>query len=245
MATQEVSAPRVEDLLRASREAGVQELCLPHSLGPESLIRLDGKATSIRQLKRGEILFRQGYALHALYMVTVGLLKTLITDGKGQEQITGFHFPAELVGLDAFHNRQHMCMAVAIVPSIVRVMPLHQLVEAMATQASTLHEALERLISRTLAGNEQLLMVINQRTSFERVAILLFSLACRLGHNGRAATSFPLLRSRAEIANYLGLATETISRAITRLHEEGVLKASGKQIQIIDPDRLGQLTFLA
>lgn len=243
MAMQELSPPRVEDLLRASREAGVQELCLPHALGPESLIQLNGKATSVRQLKRGESLFRQGYGLHALYMVTDGLLKTLISDGKGREQITGFHFPSELVGLDAYHNRQHVCMAVAVVPSIVRIIPLHHLVEAMA-EAPVLHEALERLISRTLAGYEQLLMVINQRTSIERVSIFLFSLACRLGHNGRAATSFPLLMSRADIANYLGLATETVSRAISRLHEEGVVKGAGKQIRIINPERLGQLAFM-
>lgn len=229
----------ISELLRSSREASIQELCLPHSLGPKALIQLEGGASRERRLRRGERLFRQGHGLHALYVVTRGLLKTVIVDREGREQITGFHFPYELVGLDALHIREHVCMAVAVKASGVRVLPLHRLEDAMQ-RVPALREAIGRLIGKVLVEHEQLLMVVNQRSAVERVAILLFSLACRLGRDDQASTTISLGMSRAEIANYLGLAPETVSRAIRKLQHAGILEGRGKHMRIVDPARLAE-----
>lgn len=239
MAHRRHPSSRISELLRISREASIQELCLPHSLGPRALIQLEGGAARERRLRRGEKLFRQGHGLHALYVVSRGLLKTVIVDREGREQITGFHFPCELVGLDALHRREHVCMAMAVVASRVHVLPLHCLDEA-TERMPALREALEHLIGKTLVEHEQLLMVVNQRSAIERVAILLFSLSCRLGRDGQPATEMSLPMSRADIANYLGLVPETVSRSIRKLQRAGVVEGRGKHIRVVDPVLLGE-----
>jgi len=232
-------APYISDLLRMSREASIHELCLPHALSPQALEELKKSGARARELKRGERLFRQGYGLHAVYAVSAGLLKTVMVDSEGREQIIGFHFPRDLVGLDALHHRAHVCMATAVVASRVCVIPLHAL-EQTQTQAPALRGAFERLISKALAEHEQLLMVVNQRSAVERIAVLLFSLACRMGQNEEPATELSLPMPRTDIGNYLGLATETVSRAIHDLQTAGVLEGHGKHLRIVDPRRLAE-----
>ncbi|MES1935755.1 helix-turn-helix domain-containing protein [Salinisphaera hydrothermalis] len=224
---------RVADLLHYSRSASINELCLPHALSPLAMAQLGDDVSRERRLVRGERLFRQGHGMHALYCVIDGMLKTVIVDDEGREQITGFHFRTELVGLDALPRREHVCMATAITTTRVRVLPLHRLQDAMQ-QAPALRDALVALVGRALAQHEQLLLVVNQRRSTERVAILMLSFACRLGRNGSVARTFRLSMSRAEIANYLGLAQETVSRAFRRLEKAGILEVQGKQLQIVD-----------
>lgn len=229
----------ISQLLCYSRDANIEELCSPQALGSDGLKQIESLPMRERQLQRGELLFRQGHGLHSLYLVTRGGLKTAILDSEGRMQIVGFHFPGELLGLDAFHTRAHICAASAMIASTVRVLPLHRLHEAMAL-APVLHDTLERLLSKTLAEHEQLLMVVNRRTATTRVAILLFSLSCRLGQQGCAARELNLIMSRAELANYLGLTKETFSRAVRTLRLAGLVQGSGKRITIIDPDRLAR-----
>lgn len=224
---------RVLDLLQYSRNASINELCLPHALPPLALAQLGDEVARERRLVRGERLFRQGHGMHALYCVTEGVLKTVIVDDEGREQITGFQFPTELVGLDALPRREHVCMSTAVTASRVRILPLHRLQDAMQ-HAPALRDALVSLIGRALAQHEQLLLVVNQRSSIERVAILMLSFSCRLGFNGSIASVFRLSMSRAEIANYLGLAQETVSRAFQRLEKAGILAVRGKQLRIVD-----------
>lgn len=201
--------PSISELLRISRQVSIHELCLPHALQHPALAQLEQSVARELRLRRGQTLFRQGHGLHALYVVSQGLIKTVLVDGAEEAQIVGFHFPHELVGLDALHEREHVCTAMAVAPSRVHVLPLHRLEEVMQT-APALRAAIDGLISKSLVEHEQLLAVVNQRPALERVAVFFFSLSCRLGRDGRATSELSLALSRREIANYLGLATETV-----------------------------------
>ena len=233
---------RLDDLLSASREASIQKLCLPHTLGPQALAQLGGQTTRMLDLKRGESLFHQGNGLHALYMVAGGLIKTIIADNAGKEQVVGFHFQSELVGLDALHEREHVCSAIAMAPSKVRVIPVHRL-QAVLQQSPVLFEALENLFSKTLAEHEQLLLVVNQYRSTKRVAIFLFSLTCRLSRNHNLAWNLPFNIPRSDIANYLNMAPETLSRVLGTLQKDGIVETDGRRILVTDPMRLSQLAI--
>ncbi|HTO20629.1 MAG TPA: cyclic nucleotide-binding domain-containing protein, partial [Pseudomonas sp.] len=90
--------------LRASHQAHCKDcslapLCLPLSLNLEDLHALDEIVKRGRPLKKGEFLFRQGDAFGSVFAVRSGSLKTFSVTDLGQEQITGFHLPSELVGL--------------------------------------------------------------------------------------------------------------------------------------------------
>lgn len=234
--------PSLADLLRYAQDASIGELCLPHSLTADAQRTLCDPGMRERQLARGEQLFGQGQGLHALHIVNRGLLETAVIDHEGHHQVTGFHLPRDLVGLDALHRREHVCTATAVVDSAVWSVPVHRL-EELTDRIPPLREALGNAISKNLAEHEQLLMVVNQHGATERVAILLFSLSCRLGTGGMAATEVPLAMSRAHMANYLGLAKETVVRIIGELERMGVLErsANGKRLRIVDSVALARI----
>lgn len=234
------NAPLLRDLVEYGRKASLEQLCLPHTLDAAAFNELESSVARKIDLMPGDTLFRQQQTLKALYVVVRGALKTMLVDGGEADQITGFFFPGELLGLDALHENRHACTAIAIDASTVKVLPLARL-EAAMRQTPALRDGIERLLVRALTEQEQLLAVVNQRPAEERIAVFFFSLSCRLSANGSVAPEFSLPMKRSEIANYLGLAPETASRAITSLRNRGILDGYGKRVQITDPTALRNL----
>lgn len=232
----------VERLLQYGRRATVWDLCLPRSLGKIDLDRIEAINGRSIHLSANETLYRQGTQLNAIYFVASGLMKNTITGDIKGEQITGFYFPFELFGLDALHTNEHICTATAITPSVVHPIPLVRL-HAIEERFPPLQRALEALFSQNLAEHEELLLVVNQRPAVERVAILLFSLSCRLSHDDAPILDVPLQMSRDDIANYLGLASETVSRATTTLFRSGLLAGPPKKPHIVDLPGLTQVVL--
>ncbi len=221
------------DLVTQSRRASIHELCQPRTVDAQFQNRLGHWTGRDMHLRRGESVFRQGDALHSVYMLRRGTLKTVLVSEYVEDQILAFHFPGELIGLDALNRRAHVNSAVAMEPCRVHVFPVTRL-EGLMNSAPPLQQAVLHLISSALVEQQQLLAVINRRTALERVAVLLLSLCCRLGNGGLPASQFLMPISRADMANYLGLATETVSRCISRLHHEGILAGQGKRIRVVD-----------
>ena len=81
------------------KDCSLAPLCLPLSLNLEDMDALDEIVKRGRPLKKGEFLFRQGDAFDSVFAVRAGALKTFTLSDAGEEQITGFHLPSELVGL--------------------------------------------------------------------------------------------------------------------------------------------------
>ncbi|HEY4555820.1 MAG TPA: helix-turn-helix domain-containing protein, partial [Lysobacter sp.] len=75
----------------------------------------------------------------------------------------------------------------------------------------------------------------------ERIALFLHGISERYGHIGRSSTSLHLPMSRQDIAKFLGLAVETVSRGFARLQDDGVIVTTGRQVEIPDPERLRRL----
>ena len=80
-----------------------------------------------------------------------------------------------------------------------------------------------------------------RRQANERIAAFLHGLSHRVAQAGGSATSLVLPMSRDDIARFLGLALETVSRGFSRLHEDGVIQASGRRVEILMPDELARL----
>ncbi|RZA10532.1 MAG: hypothetical protein EOP93_24645, partial [Lysobacteraceae bacterium] len=76
--------------------------------------------------------------------------------------------------------------------------------------------------------------VLSRRQASERIALFLHGLGERYHRIGQSGDDFHLPMSRDEIARYLGLALETVSRGFSRLHEEGVIEVRGRRVRIID-----------
>ena len=234
------SDKRVVDLRRlrrSCRECSLRTLCLPAGIARSDVERLDEVVRSRLPLDRGESLFRAGERFDQLFVIRSGTIRTTQPGGDGEEQVVGFHLPGELVGLEAISDDTHHCDAVALERTSVCSVPFEQL-EQVAAQLPSLQRQFHRLISRELVQDQQHLMALGRRTARQRLALFLHSLSERLAGAGYDGTELRLTMSRDDIANYLGLALETVSRLLTRLGEEGVIEVERRRVRIRDHHRL-------
>lgn len=230
----------LNQLRRSCSSCVLQELCLPAGIDSADLERLDAAVRDKRRMRRGEALFRQGDAFHALYVVRSGSLKTFFESPDGDVQILGFHLPGEIVGLDALTNDRHLCSAEALEQTSICELPYPQL-QKVVQDIPSLHRQLMRVVSREVVAEQHHLVMMGKQQAQQRLAIFLHSLADRYGRLSRDRATLVLPMSRYEIASYLGLVVETVSRLFGRMEEAGILAVNRKTIRIVRPDLLADL----
>ncbi|CAN7552204.1 fumarate/nitrate reduction transcriptional regulator Fnr [Pseudomonas sp. LjRoot71] len=219
------------------KDCSLASLCLPLSLNLEDMDALDEIVKRGRPLKKGEFLFRQGDAFNSVFAVRSGALKTFSLSDSGDEQITGFHLPSELVGLSGMDSESYPVSAMALETTSVCEIPFERLDE-LSVQLPQLRRQLMRIMSREIRDDQQMMLLLSKKTADERIATFLVNLSARFRARGFSANQFRLSMSRNEIGNYLGLAVETVSRVFTRFQQNSLLEAEGKEVHILDPIEL-------
>ncbi|MEE8389058.1 MAG: fumarate/nitrate reduction transcriptional regulator Fnr [Acidiferrobacterales bacterium] len=228
----------------ACEGCSLRELCLPLGLGAEDLSTLSAMIKRTRKLKKGEYIYRMGESLTSLYAVRSGSAKTCEISATGEVQITGFHLAGELLGIDGISSERHHCDAVALEATEVCEIPFDKL-EELAREIKGLQHQLFRILSREIVQDGELLLMLGKMNAEERLAACLLSFSRRFDQLGYSGTKFKLSMSRQDLGDYLGLALETVSRLFSRFHDEGLLAVDGRQICILDRDRLADLAGVA
>jgi CRP/FNR family transcriptional regulator len=215
----------------------LQRLCLPAGVDGEDLGRLDAVVQRRRPLRPGETLFRTGDALGSVYVASEGAFKTVGVNEAGEELVLGFHLPGEVFGLDAIGSGRHRCDAVALGECRVCELPFSSLA-AVAAQLPSLQRQLLRVMGQSADRDHDHMDVLSRRQAGERIAMFLLGLGERYRRIGRPAHDFRLPMSRDEIARYLGLALETVSRSFSRLQDDGTIEVRGRRVRVLDEARL-------
>ena len=220
----------------ACQDCSLYRLCLPLGLHNNDLTKLDQIISRSQAYKRGQALFAEENSFKSLYVVRSGSFKTTISTSNGREQVTGFYFPGEFIGLDAIHHESYQSTAKALESSSVCELPYDSLQEIGKEMPQLQIQLLTRL-SKELAGDKSLMLLLGKKTSKEKLATHLLSLSKRFHGRGFSATEFQLSMSRGDIANHLGLAVETVSRIFSRFQEEGLILLGGKTILLQDVEK--------
>lgn len=222
------------------RSCAVRHVCLPCGLGSEGLERLKGVNPRPSPLGSGDHLFRPGDSLRALYAVKSGSVRVYKPMADGDEQIVGFHFPGELIGLDGLATNNHTCAAAALETTAICEFPIAQLHNLCHSHPSVRQE-LNRLLGTHLTQLRHILLLVGSKSAEGRLAGFLVDLSSRLKARGYSPYQFYLSMSRLDIANYLGLAVETVSRVFSRFQDEGLLSVQLRHVYIHDLERLRSL----
>ena len=230
----------ISSIKAACQSCTLRELCLPFGLNAADISALDRIIKRRRKLKKGETLYRSGDHLRSLYAVRVGALKSVGLIEDGRAQVTGFHLPGELLGIDAISADVHPTTAEALENSEVCEIPYAAL-EDLAQQIPGLQHQMIRLMSREIVRDDEMLMLLGRMTAEERLAACLLSFSRRLANLGTTVTSFKLNMSRKDLGDYLGLALETVSRLLSRFQEEGMITVQGRHIGLRNLERLRRL----
>ena len=214
--------------------------CLPSGLSAAEMTQFSEITASKRRVARGHTLYLVGDAFESLYAVRSGAFKTMSVSRHGEEKVTGFHMPGELLGLDAIHSGNHSFNAVALEDSEVCMIPFQRL-ERLAMGMPELQHQLLRLLSSDISRDHGLMLLLGSMTAEQRVAAFLLSLSKRHQRLGFSATHFVLRMTREEMGNYLGLTIETVSRLMSRFQREGLVALRQRDIEIKDSVRLREI----
>ena len=233
----------IASVKQACSGCSLQQLCLPLGISGDDLQRLDALIKRHRPLTRGHHVFHLGDEFRALYAIRCGSVKTYTITEDGSEQITGFHLPGEIIGLDAINSNRHPCGAKSLETTSVCDIPFNRL-EELALLIPGLGRQLLRIMSREIQADEELLTLLGKKSAEERLASLLLSLSKRFQQRGFSPREFRLSMSRNDIGNYLGLAVETVSRLFTRFQQQELIEVQNKYIRLQNMEQLQEIAGL-
>ena len=188
-------------------------------------------------LHAGDHLFREGDAFEAIAAVRAGTVKTYVVDREGREHVLGFHLPGEVIGLDAIDGEHYPCNAIAL-DTVMLCRFSFPKIAVLASRLPGLQQHLFRLLSRDI-GRAALLA--GDWSADQRMAAFLVQFSRRRAARGFSARRFQLTMARTDIANYLRLAPETVSRVLRRFQTEGLLKVDRREVELVGKDTLEAL----
>lgn len=209
------------DLLRwAGMEAAASELTDPVHF-------------ATRRVRAGASLVHQGAVLDSLYFVTSGTLKVFHMDVDGYEQIQAFMLRGDVLGIDGAYEGVHKSGAVALEDSTVAILPFREWVR-LGHVIPAFEQLMLQATARELARRGATLQVLAAVGAEVRVARFLLQMARRQALLGYSSRRLVLRMRRRDIASYLGVAHETVSRSLTALADWGYIRVMHREIELLD-----------
>jgi len=225
------------DALRFCSTCAFSSACLAHGYDKSALAELHVLVEHIGPFAEGEHIFREGDPFTAIAAVRAGTVKTYVIDDAGHEQVLGFHLPGELIGLSAISNARYPCNAIALDTVMLCRFSFPQLA-LLATRMPGLQEQLFRLLSQDIG---KAALFAGDHSADERMAAFLVALSRRYAARGFSPTRFHLTMGRTDMANYLRLAAETVSRVLRRFQDDGLIQVDRREVEIRDTVKLSAL----
>lgn len=233
------------DIGRSARTAGldihpcgacpVRSLTVCAALEEEELSRLADIVQTIR-LDSAEPVFEEGERSEHMFNVTAGTVKLYKLLPDGRRQITGFLFTGDFVGLSV--NDRYAYSAETVVSSSLCKFPRRQM-DRLMDDFPKLQRRLFSMVSNELAAAQDQMLLLGRKTAKEKIASFLLALSERAVRRGQKDNPVNVPMSRADIADYLGLTTETVSRTFTQLKTSSVVQLMDRsKVMILDRDAL-------
>jgi CRP/FNR family transcriptional regulator len=205
--------------------------------GQDNKSKVEQKVRSHKVYQKSDVLFTTGQRFGAIYILRSGSAKSSVLANTGHEQISSFHYPGDLIGLDGFDNGSHTQSIKFLETSSVCRIGLGELDDAMASSANIRKNMLQGM-SHALNDEDKFLLSLNHMNSAQRLGSFLLDLSSRFERRGLSGNVFDLSMTRVDIANYLGMAIETVSRLLTQLQNEKIIQVEKRRVSIMDFGKL-------
>lgn len=194
-----------------------------------------------KPVQAGQHICQIGDRCDGIYIVRSGSFKSYYLDECGEIQVLGFHLPGEFFGVEGLLKGRHSYFVQALGTASVCKVPM-DLFAFFATQSAGRPDtSLMEMVGQVLARDHKLIFMLSRMSAQRKFAYFLVDLIDRLRFFGAEQGEFTLSMSRADIANYLGLAIETVSRLFTQLQALGLLSVHRRHLRICDMSSLRML----
>ncbi len=241
MSTEPLLKPvNLQQLKTACSNCSLREICLPMGLSEAEVELLDTLVYTRKRVKRGENIYHAGDEFASLYAIRSGFFKSNVILEDGRDQVTGFHMPGEIMGMDGISTDRHACNGTALEDGEVCVIPFPRL-EEIAHQVRSLQHQFHKVMSREIVRDQGVMLLLGSMRAEERLAAFLLNLSQRFVARGYSPAEFHLRMTREEIGSYLGLKLETVSRIFSKFQSEGLISVQQKHIRILHVEGLEAL----
>ncbi|MEL6913159.1 MAG: helix-turn-helix domain-containing protein [Pseudomonadota bacterium] len=189
------------------------------------------------KLAANSALYFEGDEVSHVYIIEDGVVRLTRVLEDGRRQVIAFGYPGDIVGFPArgLHNTD----CDALTP--VRLRPIRRCVLEDGAQDPDLHAALLDAAMDEISAMQDHFMMLGCKNAPEKVASFIKSMADRHGMMAADGANVHLPMGRADIADFLGLTMETVSRCFTALRKDGVIRLNGAQsVVIVSMERLAR-----
>lgn len=216
---------------------GLRRICFPARLATER--RLSPRQIRIRRARiaRGSALYRAGDRIESFHMVRSGCIKEIEGSGGCADSIVNFCMPGELLTVQSAGSVVSRTTSIAMETSFICAVPWRIFHQVCAASPEIAGEFIE-LVAKAGLGTRSLLSMIRGKGALGRVAGFLLNLRGRVQFRAVADREFRLGMSRDDIANYLGLRSETVSRCFSELARREILEVRAKHVRILNAQEL-------
>jgi len=173
------------------------------------------------QFAAGEEIYAQEEEADLLYQVITGAVRTSRLQSDGRRQIGDFYYPGDLFGIEA--GPEHRFSAEALNDCEILVLK-RSAIHQNGADGGALERQLWAATGRELERTQEHLLLLGRKTAAERVATFLLDVSRRFSGE---FTSLPM--GRQDMADFLGLTIETVSRMLTQLQGDNLVEFSGSR----------------
>ena len=207
--------------------------CMPQGLNDYEKQRIDTLVSQRVRIKKDSDLHRLNYGEKALFILRAGFFKTVISQHDGRDQVVGFHMSGDSIGLGVEQNIENNSKITALEDSVVCIVPFTK-IEEVANSSNLLHSHVRHLFRTEIKRENSVMLFLGSMNSEERVATFLLNLSANHESRGFSGTNINLKMSRYDIASYLGIKHETVSRTLAKFIKGNLINLNLRFLKILN-----------
>ncbi len=215
-------------------------LCAARGLPDAALDAFADVVSTTSPMSKGDFLYRAGDVASAWYVVRSGVYKTVTVTADGEEYVTGFYYPGEIIGLEGSATGRFGETAVALSSATACSYALASLPEIWSLGGA---QSMLRLVAAHEQTEKALKINMSQSRAEVRIAGFLRLLMERTERLGFDPTCLSMPMSRTDLANHLGLTLECVSRVLSKWRKAGVIETDRATMRILNPGALSTTAY--
>lgn len=193
--------------------------------------------------QKGTRIFLESDAFVGLYAVRSGCVKKYRLHNNGEEQIVGFYFRGDLLGLSGVGSATYRMTAETLDTTSLCEIPFDRLLKVASEKPEVQHKFYQ-LLNQSNEQDQWIQRVLRTPSSAGRLAAFLVYMSDHFCRRGFSSTRIRLPMSRTEIGDYLGITVETVSRTLSMFDRKGVLRVDNREIEISNTEELQRIAGL-